>query len=91
MKMTMHINEALLAEVVDATGAGSKTEAVDLALRQVARKYRQRERWRVGLGMTAEEIQAAFDPDLATGVNKGDAHFAVAAEEPGSCGSEHRR
>ena len=45
MKMTMHIDEALLAEVMAATGAKSKTAAVNEALRKIATKFRQRERW----------------------------------------------
>ena len=91
MKMTMHIDEALLAEVMAATGAASKTEAVDLALRKVARKFRQRERWKVGLGMTAEEIRAAFDPDLAMGINPPEKGIALVAEEPQPYGSERPR
>lgn len=65
MKMTMHIDEALLAEVVKATGAKSKTEAVNLALRKVAHKFRQREGLRKGLGMSPEEISATYDADFA--------------------------
>jgi len=40
MKMTMHIDEELLANVIEATGAATKTEAVDLALREVSRRVR---------------------------------------------------
>lgn len=40
MKMTMHIDEELLASVMEATGAMTKTEAVDMALREVNRKMR---------------------------------------------------
>jgi hypothetical protein len=64
MKMTMHIDEALLEEVMAATGAA----AVHEALRKVAVKYRQRERWKRDLGMSAEELVAAFDPDVALGL-----------------------
>jgi len=42
MKMTMHIDEELLANVMEATGATTKTEAVDLALREVSRRVRLR-------------------------------------------------
>lgn len=65
MKMTMHIDEALLAEVMKATGAKSKTEAVNLALRKVAHKFRQREGLRNALLMSPEEIAATYDADLA--------------------------
>ncbi len=68
MKMTMHIDEALLAEVMAATGAKSKTAAVNEALRKIATKFRQRERWKRGLGMTPEEIAAGFDADVALGL-----------------------
>jgi len=65
MKMTMHIDEELLAEVMKATGAKSKTEAVNLALRKVARRFSQREGLRKGLGMSPEEIAATYDADFA--------------------------
>ncbi|MFZ4775473.1 MAG: type II toxin-antitoxin system VapB family antitoxin [Terrimicrobiaceae bacterium] len=42
MKMTMHIDEELLANVMEATGATTKTEAVDMALREVSRRVRLR-------------------------------------------------
>lgn len=60
----MHIDEALLAEVMLATGAASKTAAVDAALRKVATKFRQRERWKHGLGMSAEEIGRSYDASI---------------------------
>lgn len=78
MKMTMHIDEALLDEVMKATGAASKTAAVNAALRKIASKFRQRERWKVGLGMTADEIRNGFDADLALGTVP--AEPALAAE-----------
>ena len=65
MKMTMHIDEVLLAEVMQATGAKSKTDAVDLALRKVARKYQQREGLRKAVFMSPEEIAATYDADFA--------------------------
>ena len=77
MKMTMHIDEALLAEVMAATGAKSKTAAVNEALRKIATKFRQREGLRRGLGMTAGEIAAAYDADLA------EKAMMVAADRPG--------
>jgi len=80
MKMTMHIDEALLAEVMAATGAASKTAAVDAALRKVATKFRQRERWKHGLGMTPDEIGRSFDASISLGV--GGHESALVAEEP---------
>lgn len=63
MKMTMHIEEDLLARVIATHGFASKTEAVDMALREMDRKHRLREYFKNGLGWTAEERKSAFDPD----------------------------
>ncbi len=79
MKMTMHIDEDLLSEVMRATGASSKTAAVNEALGKVASKFRQRERWKSGLGMTAVEIRKSFDAKMALGFGGNDsAHVAEA-------------
>ena len=89
MKMTMHIDEALLAEVMAATGAESKTAAVNAALRKVATKFRQRERFKIGLGMTPEEIGEGFDADVALGIR---AHSpALVAETPADHGRKRSR
>ena len=40
MKMTMHIDEALLKRVVEAYGCESKTEAVEMALREMEQLFR---------------------------------------------------
>ena len=89
MKMTMHIDEALLAEVMLATGAASKTAAVDAALRKIATKFRQRERFREGLGMTPAELGESFDADLALGF-KGHSP-ALIAEKPAVYGRKRPR
>ena len=60
--MTMHIDEDLLTEVMTATGTSSKTAAVDAALRKVANKFRQRELWKKGLGMTPDELASWSEP-----------------------------
>ena len=39
MKMTMHIDDGLLERVMVATGASSKTKAIDLALREMDRRH----------------------------------------------------
>jgi len=62
MKMTMHIDEALLERVIRLTGAASKTEAVDRALREMDRRERLAEYGRNGLGLTREELIGAVDP-----------------------------
>jgi len=63
MKMTMHIDEELLDRVIAAHGFASKTEAVDMALREMDRKDRLKEYFKNGLGLTPEELGNAFDPD----------------------------
>ncbi len=62
MKMTMHIDDGLLARVMEATGAGSKTKAIDLALREIDRRSRLVELANKGLGLTADELKDSFDP-----------------------------
>lgn len=62
MKMTMHIDEALLKRVVEAYGCESKTEAVEMALREMDRKVRYREFLKEGLGLTREELMDAVIP-----------------------------
>jgi Arc/MetJ family transcription regulator len=62
MKMTMHIDEALLKRVMAATGATSKTRAVDLALREIDRRTELVRLAREGLGLASDELRGAFDP-----------------------------
>lgn len=62
MKMTMHIDEALLKRVMDEYGYESKTEAVEMALRELDRRMRFKEFGTKGLGMTPEELRDAVDP-----------------------------
>ena len=63
MKMTMHIDEALLNRVIETYGYASKTEAVEMALRELDRRARFRELGMRGLEMTPEEIGEAMDPN----------------------------
>ena len=63
MKMTMHIDDGLLDRVVRITGAASKTEAVDMALREMDRKSRLAEFGRNGLGLSRAELMDAVIPD----------------------------
>ena len=62
MKMTMHIDDALLERVINATGASSKTEAVSIALKEMDRKARLREYGKKGLGLSKAELMDAIDP-----------------------------
>ncbi len=62
MKMTMHIDEALLKRVMDDYDYESKTEAVEMALRELDRKTRFRRFGTEGLGLTPEEWEDAIFP-----------------------------
>ena len=62
MKMTMYIDDELLARVMEATGATSKTKAIDLALREMDRRARLIKLSSAGLGLTADELKDAVDP-----------------------------
>jgi len=63
MKMTMHIDEAVLDRIVHTYGFDSKTEAVNFALNELDRKARLRAFLKNGLGFSAEELKASVDPD----------------------------
>ena len=63
MKMTMHIDDGLLERVMAATGATSKTMAVDLALREMDRKAKLVKLCHEGLGLGADELKDAIDPN----------------------------
>jgi len=60
--MTLYIDDALLARVMAATGAESKTKAIDLALREMDRKAKLVALGSAGLGMSADELRDAVDP-----------------------------
>lgn len=62
MKMTMHIDEDVLARVMKITGAKTKTAAVKIALNDMARRHKMKELFSAGLGLTPDELRAAFAP-----------------------------
>jgi Arc/MetJ family transcription regulator len=62
MKMTMHIDEDLLERVMAAHGCKSKTEAVDMALREMARKAGFRAMVAALSPFTAAELKDAVEP-----------------------------
>lgn len=62
MKMTMHIDEALLERVMRDYEFPSKTEAVEAALKELDRQTRIRDFRKNGLGLTPEELANAVDP-----------------------------
>jgi Arc/MetJ family transcription regulator len=62
MKMTMYIDDDLLARVMKATGTTSKTRAIDLALREMDRRATLMRLSTAGLGLGADELKDAVDP-----------------------------
>jgi hypothetical protein len=82
MKMTMHIDEDVLTEVMKTTGLKSKTKAVAFALNEMARKAKLKAVLNKGLGLSPYELKNLFDPaSLAT--------MAV-AEDPGKYGNDNK-
>jgi Arc/MetJ family transcription regulator len=63
MKMTMHIDDDLLSRVMTATGASSKTKAIDLALREMDRRATLARLCHEGLGLSPAELKDAIDPN----------------------------
>jgi Arc/MetJ family transcription regulator len=63
MKMTLHIDETLLARVMEEYGIETKTEAVHFALRELDRRVQLKAFAREGLGLTPEELADAVDPN----------------------------
>jgi hypothetical protein len=47
------------------TGAKTKTEAVQIALTEMARRHKLKELFSQGLGMTPEQLKAEFAPTAA--------------------------
>lgn len=65
MKMTMHIDEEVLDRVMKITGAKTKREAVEIALKDMARRHKMKELFKQGLGLTPDELKAEFAPTAA--------------------------
>ena len=62
MKMTMHIDEAILEEVMDTYGYETKTDAVNSALNEMVRRHKLREFGKHGLGVSKEELKDCLFP-----------------------------
>lgn len=62
MKMTLHIDDALLERVMTANGITSKTMAVDLALREMDRRAKLAKLASEGLGLGPDELREEVDP-----------------------------
>ena len=75
MKMTLNIDDELLDRVMESTGAKTKTEAIDLALKEVDRKSKLLEVLSRDRGMSPEDWRNAFVPDY-------DVESARVAEDP---------
>jgi len=84
MKMTMHIDEGMLDRVMAAYGCESKTAAIGFALHELDRKAKLKAFARDGLGLTADELRNAVDPDY-------DVLALRAAEEPAKYGKRRPR
>lgn len=63
MKMTMHIDEHLLDDVMERYGFATKTDAVHYALKELDRRKKLREFMQEGMGFSEEELKAAVSPD----------------------------
>jgi Arc/MetJ family transcription regulator len=61
MKMTMHIDEGVLSEVMKITGVASKTRAVETALTEMVRKHRFKTLAKKGLGLTPDELKNVWE------------------------------
>jgi len=62
MKMTMHIDEGMLAEAIKITGASSKTKAVEMALREMTRRARLKAVLSKGSGVSPAGLADVYDP-----------------------------
>lgn len=63
MKMTMHIDEALLEQVMTAYGWTTKTEAVEMALREMNRRKNFKAYVSQPSPFTPDELAEGVDPD----------------------------
>jgi Arc/MetJ family transcription regulator len=61
MKMTLHIDESLLEEVMVITGARTKTRAIEIALREVKRRHRMKRFFAVANAVPDEAWADAWD------------------------------
>ena len=78
MKMTMHIDEDVLDRVMKITGAKTKTAAVEIALKEMARRHKMKELFNAGLGLTPDQLKAEFAPTAADALDNHGITLAVA-------------
>lgn len=79
MKMTMNIDEEVLERVMKITGASTKKEAVEIALKEMARRHKMKELFSAGLGLSPGELRDSWDPSSLALDNHG-----LSAAEDGS-------
>ena len=91
MKMTMHIDEDTLREVMKLTGAPSKTAAVEMALKEIARKAKLKALLKKGFGLTPEEHKAVFPPDYLETYRAMPGIMSSVAEKPALYGKRRPR
>ena len=84
MKMTMHIDDELLDRVMKAYGCESKTEAVEMALKEMDRRARLADLMKKGLGFAPGELAASVDPNY-------DLEALRVAEAPAEYGKRNPR
>lgn len=72
VKMTMHIDEDVLAQVMEITGAKSKTQAVEIALKEMARRHKQRKLFRQPLYDSDEQWAADVAPKPSDAIDAPD-------------------
>jgi hypothetical protein len=92
MKMTMHIDEDTLAEVMKLTGAPTKTAAVEMALKEIARKAKLKALLKRGLGPKKPgELKASLFPGYAESYRAQPSAPLAGAEEQASYGKRRSR
>jgi len=64
MKMTMHIDEDVLDRVMKITGAKTKTEAVEIALNEMARRHKMKELHLCWFGRHCGRVEGFLRPRL---------------------------
>ncbi len=79
MKMTLHIDEALLTRVIEAYGFSTKTEAIDSALHEMDRRARFKAFVATPSLFSPEELKAGVEPGY-------DVHRMRVAESSGKYG-----
>jgi len=76
MKITLNVDDDLLARVMDTTGAKTKTEAIHAALAEIDRRHKL-------ISLLAEDIGINWDTDIdTTAWDRDDEATARIAETP---------